>query len=217
MYIGFGSIVPGNPEALTKLLFTAVEVSGQRALVSTGWGGLGRDSSTIPKNVFMLENVPHDWLFKHVSCVVHHGGAGTTSAGIALGKPTVVVPFFGDQPFWGNMVAKAGAGPPPIPFKQLTSDNLANAILMALEPATIEAAKNLGSAISSEEGREATACNFHDGMDIKTLTCDLDPGRKAIWRITKTDIKLSAFAATVLSREGLLNFNDLKQQVYPLA
>ena len=97
MYIGFGSIVVDDPDSMTKLFFEAVKKSGQRALVSKGWGGFGGDQ--IPDSVFMLGNVPHDWLFKRVSCVVHHGGAGTTAAGIALGKPTVVVPFFGDQPF----------------------------------------------------------------------------------------------------------------------
>ena len=67
-----------------------------RALVSKGWGGLGGDKLQVPENVYMLGNVPHDWLFKHVSAVCHHGGAGTTAAGIAAGRPTIVVPFFGD-------------------------------------------------------------------------------------------------------------------------
>jgi UDP:flavonoid glycosyltransferase YjiC (YdhE family) len=95
VYIGFGSIVVDDPNAMTKMIFEAIEITGQRALVSKGWGGLGADELGIPEGVFMLGNVPHDWLFKHVSCVVHHGGAGTTAAGIACGKPTVIVPFFG--------------------------------------------------------------------------------------------------------------------------
>lgn len=99
VYIGFGSIVVDDPNAMTKLIFEAVEKSGQRALVSKGWGGFGADDMGKPDSVYMIGNCPHDWLFKHVSCVVHHGGAGTTAAGIACGKPTVVVPFFGDQTF----------------------------------------------------------------------------------------------------------------------
>jgi UDP:flavonoid glycosyltransferase YjiC (YdhE family) len=51
------------------------------------------------RQLSVLGNVPHDWLFKHVSCVIHHGGAGTTAAGITAGRPTLIVPFFGDQPF----------------------------------------------------------------------------------------------------------------------
>lgn len=65
-------------------------------------GGLG--GVAIPPHVFILGNVPHDWLFdnERVSAVVHHGGAGTTAVGLAKGRPTVVVPFFGDQGFWGT-------------------------------------------------------------------------------------------------------------------
>jgi hypothetical protein len=99
IYVGFGSIVVDDPNAMTKLIFEAVKKTGQRALISKGWGGLGADELGVPEGVFMVGNVPHDWLFPRVSCVVHHGGAGTTAAGIACGKPTVIVPFFGDQPF----------------------------------------------------------------------------------------------------------------------
>lgn len=59
-----------------------------RALVSKGWGNIG--GTDVPDNVFLVGNVPHDWLFPHCSAVVHHGGAGTTAIGIALGLPTVV-------------------------------------------------------------------------------------------------------------------------------
>ena len=195
---------------MTKLIFEAVKKTGQRALVSKGWGGFGADQLGIPEGVFMLGNVPHDWLFKHVSCVVHHGGAGTTAAGIALGVPTVVVPFFGDQPFWGSMVAKAGAGPPPVPSKQLTADTLANAIMEALKPTTLQRAKELGARIASENGAETGAQDFHQKLNVDALRCSVAPCRGAVWRIKRTQIRLSAFAATVLANEGLLDFKDLK-------
>jgi len=83
VYIGFGSIVVDDPEALTKIIFGAVKRAGVRALVSKGWGGLGGEK-VIPENVYLLGNCPHDWLFQYVSCVVHHGGAGTTAIGIAI-------------------------------------------------------------------------------------------------------------------------------------
>ena len=215
VYIGFGSIVVDDPNAMTKLIFNAVRKTGQRALVSKGWGGLGGNELDKPKDVFMLGNCPHDWLFKHVSCVVHHGGAGTTAAGIALGRPTVIVPFFGDQPFWGAMIARAGAGPPPVPYKELTADRLANAILHALKPETLERAGELGQRIREEKGCEAGAASFHAQLDINRLRCMMAPGRPAVWRIktkkpTTSEIRLSAFAATVLGNEGLLDVNQLE-------
>ncbi|KAI4281366.1 MAG: hypothetical protein L6R35_005668, partial [Caloplaca aegaea] len=210
VYIGFGSIVVDDPDAMTRLIFDAIKKSNQRALVSKGWGGLGSDLLEIPDNVFMLGNVPHDWLFKYVSCVVHHGGAGTTAAGIAAGKPTVVVPFFGDQPFWGSMVANAGAGPRPIPSKQLTSDKLAAAILEALRPEALQRAQELGVRISSESGADQGAEDFQDKLDVNSLRCSVAPGRAAAWRVKRTNIRLSSFAATVLGAEGLLKFDELK-------
>lgn len=215
VYIGFGSIVVDDPDAMTKMIFEAVERTGQRALVSKGWGGLGGDELGKPKNVFMLGNCPHDWLFKHVSCVVHHGGAGTTAAGIACGRPTVIVPFFGDQPFWGAMVARAGAGPAPIPYKNLTAESLTEAISEALKPETLELAQQLGERIQHEQGAEAGAASFHAHLNLERMRCMLAPSRPAVW-LTKTrglkseGARLSAFAATVLSEEGLLEMNELK-------
>ena len=210
VYIGFGSIVVDDPNAMTKMVFEAVKKTGQRALVSKGWGGLGADEFGVPEGVFMLGNCPHDWLFKHVSCVVHHGGAGTTAAGIAAGLPTVVVPFFGDQPFWGAMCARAGAGPFPIPYKDLNSDKLANQISEALKPASLERAAELAKKIRSEDGTEGGAQSFHKQMRLETVRCNLYPQRTAVWRVKRTNIRLSALAATVLGNEGLLDFSDLK-------
>ncbi|KAB2580955.1 UDP-glucuronosyl/UDP-glucosyltransferase [Lasiodiplodia theobromae] len=210
VYIGFGSIVVDDPNGMTRLIFDAVKKSGVRALVSKGWGGFGADELGIPEGVFMLGNVPHDWLFKHVSCVVHHGGAGTTSAGIACGKPTVVVPFFGDQPFWGAMVARAGAGPEPIPYKQLTSDKLAEAIQFCLKPTSQERAQELAAKISQEKGCDVGAQSFHQQLRVDELRCSILPNRAAVWRVKRTRILLSALAAVVLANEGLLSFSDLK-------
>ncbi|KAG7439038.1 UDP-Glycosyltransferase/glycogen phosphorylase, partial [Guyanagaster necrorhizus] len=154
IYIGFGSVVVDDPVAMTSTIFEATKQAGVRALVSAGWvhpipifnlchaltlgdfqGGLGGVS--IPSHIFILGNIPHDWLFSNgrVAAVVHHGGAGTTAAGLSKGLPTVVVPFFGDQGFWGNMIHKAGAGPAPIPPKSLTVDSLKDAIGFLVSPA----------------------------------------------------------------------------------
>jgi hypothetical protein len=195
---------------MTELIFEAVKKTGQRVLLSKGWGGMGADKLRIPEGVFILGNVPHDWLFKHVSCVVHHGGAGTTAAGIAAGRPTVVVPFFGDQPFWGAMVARAGAGPHPIPHKQLTADKLADAINFCLEPESLERAQELASRVTAEQGSDMCAQSFHQHLDADRLRCTLAPSRPATWRIRRTQVRLSAFAACTLANANLLDFHDLK-------
>ncbi|KAF2483580.1 hypothetical protein BDY17DRAFT_251074 [Neohortaea acidophila] len=210
VYIGFGSIVLDDPNAMTELIFEAVRTTGQRVLLSKGWGGMGAEELGIPEGVFMLGNVPHDWLFQHVSCVIHHGGAGTTAAGITAGKPTVVVPFFGDQPFWGSMVARAGAGPEPLPHKELTAEKLADAINFCLKPESQAKAKELASKIAREKGSDVGAQSFHQMLDVDKLRCMIAPSRPAVWRVKRTQVRLSAVAACTLANEGLLSFSDLK-------
>ncbi|KAI1424531.1 hypothetical protein F5Y12DRAFT_448742 [Xylaria sp. FL1777] len=210
VYIGFGSIVVDDPDGLTNMIFNAVAATGVRALVSKGWGGLGADSIGVPEGVFMLGNVPHDWLFKKVSAVCHHGGAGTTAAGIQAGKPTIVVPFFGDQPFWGAMVARAGAGPDPIPYKKLTAEGLAEAIRIALKPETQEKAKELGAKIREEQGSDIGAQSFHRHLDVDALRCAVAPSRVAVWRVRRSKIHLSALAAATLVNSGYIRYTDLK-------
>lgn len=108
------------------------------------------------------------------------------------------------------MVARAGAGPLPIPYKALTGDKLAAALVEALKPETLERAKELGAKIKDENGSEVGGKSFHDHLKVDELRCSLAPSRVAIWRIKRTEKRLSALAANVLAGEGLLDFSDLK-------
>jgi len=90
-----------------------------------------------------------------LAAVVHHGGAGTTAAGLRAGVPTVICPFFGDQPFWGRRVPALGAGPQPIPQRRLTAEALSAAIATAVsDPLMRERAAALGAAIWAEDGMQ---------------------------------------------------------------
>ncbi|OJD29965.1 glycosyltransferase family 1 protein [Diplodia corticola] len=208
VYIGFGSIVVDDPQRLTEMVLEAVKKSGVRALVSRGWGKMG--GSDVPDNVFLLGNVPHDWLFPRVSAVVHHGGAGTTAIGIALGKPTVIVPFFGDQPWWASMVYRAGAGPEAVHFKKLTADKLAHNITEALKPEMQVRAKELADKIRGERGAEKAAETFHSMPQMRGMACAICPDRVAVWKVRSTGIQLSAAATTILVGKGLIDPHDLK-------
>lgn len=92
----------------------------------------------------------HEVLFPRMAAVVHHGGAGTTAAGLAAGVPNVVCPFFSDQPFWGRRVAALGAGPPPLPIRALSGRSLA-ARLRAI-PEYRDKAAQLGKLLRVEHG-----------------------------------------------------------------
>ncbi|KAJ5605329.1 hypothetical protein N7510_010483 [Penicillium lagena] len=199
---------------LTALLIEATRLAGVRAVISQGWGQLGSEDIPIPSNVYIIGNCPHDWIFKKVSCVVHHGGAGTTAAAMAAGKPSVVVPFFGDQTFWGKMVAKAEIGPEPIPFRQLTAANLATAIRKALEPTIVERARVAGTQIDRENGIDAGVASFHDQLLQSRLNCSIANSQAAVWKIQKTDIRLSSGAAAILMDRDLLDLEKLELYIY---
>lgn len=215
VYIGFGSIVVDDPDRFTSLIFEAVAKAGVRALVSKGWGGLGGMENT-PDNIYMLENTPHDWLFPRVSAVVHHGGAGTTAIGLKCGKPTMIVPFFGDQPFWGAMVAKAGAGAKaPIPYKNLTVDALAQGITQCLLPETKAAAEKLARDISIEGDGAANAIeSFHRHLPMEgtySMRCSILQERVAVWELKReSHLRLSALAAQILIDKRKIRPHDLR-------
>ncbi|KAJ5620027.1 UDP-glucose-sterol transferase [Penicillium lagena] len=209
IYIGFGSIVVENPDKLTKVILEAARRTGKRTLISKGWSNLGSRESEISDKVFLLGKCPHDWLFPRVSCVIHHGGAGTTAAGLLLGRPTVIVPFFGDQPFWGSIVARAGAGPQPIPYKELTAEKLASAIKEALEVHTQDRANEIGEKMRKEKGTIAAVHSFHQHLNVDLLRCTICPNRPAVWWHRHSHIKLSAFATSVLLNTGHIKPKDL--------
>ncbi|KAH0524272.1 hypothetical protein TsFJ059_006803 [Trichoderma semiorbis] len=209
IYIGFGSIVVEDPDALSEMLFEAVALAGVRAIISRGWSRVG-DKCKVPEDIYLIDNCPHDWLFQHVSAVVHHGGAGTTAAGIAAGRPTVIVPFFGDQPFWGQMIARSGAGPDPVPFKELTAEILAESISFALMPEVQEAAQRMAEDIAEENGAEDTAKSFQDHLGIDDFECEICPGRLATQRHKKTNTRLSSFAVSCLIDKGLIQPPELE-------
>jgi sterol 3beta-glucosyltransferase len=151
IYVGFGSMSHRDPAAATRLVLDAIRMSGQRAVVHSGWGGLSSDD--LPEDVFLTGSVPHAWLFPRVAAVVHHGGAGTTAAGFRAGVPSLLVPFHGDQPFWGRLTAGLGVGPEPITRKRLTAERLAASIQSALSDVQMQKkAAALGQKIRREDG-----------------------------------------------------------------
>uniref|UniRef100_A0A803LHZ6 Uncharacterized protein n=1 Tax=Chenopodium quinoa TaxID=63459 RepID=A0A803LHZ6_CHEQI len=160
IYVGFGSMLLDDSKRTTDIILEALKHTGQRGIIDCGWGGLGI-SSELPDDVFLLENCPHDWLFPQCSAVVHHGGGGTTAAGLKAGCPTTIVPFFGDQFFWGERIHEKGLGPEPIPVHELTVEALSNAIEFMLEPEVKCRAMEIARLIDNEDGVAAAVDAFH--------------------------------------------------------
>ncbi|KAI1413568.1 glycosyltransferase family 1 protein [Hypoxylon sp. FL1857] len=212
IYIGFGSIVVDDADRFTEMIFEAVKLAGVRALVSKGWGGLGHDN--VPENIYMLDNTPHDWLFPRVRACVIHGGAGTTAIALKCGKPTMIVPFFGDQYFWGSMVGNAGAGPMPVPYKKLTAERLAEGIKYCMTDEALEAAQKIARDIELEgDGAKNAVRAFHRNLALSgehSMRCSILDDRVAVWRVKQTSLKLSALAADIAVSWGLISWRRLR-------
>jgi len=151
VYVGFGSMVDHEREETTRIIVEALKQTRQRAILLSGWSDLG--SLELPDSILRIDNVPHDWLFPRMAAVVHHGGAGTTAAGLRAGIPAVIVPFTADQPFWAWRVHELGVGPKWILRKKLTVEKLAAAINQAVkDQAMAQRARQLGRRIRAEDG-----------------------------------------------------------------
>jgi len=151
--VSFGSMVHKDAERIGRAVLGALARTKQRGVILTGWGGWTPEH--LPDGVLTLDAVPHAWLLPRCAAVVHHGGAGTTAAGLRAGVPSVVVPFAGDQPFWAKRVAALGAGPAPIPIKRLDADSLAAALECALGDGSItmrRRAAEVGEKVRAEDG-----------------------------------------------------------------
>ncbi|MFI5315402.1 MAG: glycosyltransferase [Myxococcota bacterium] len=149
--VGFGSMPSPDPGALTREVVRALALSGQRGLLLSGWGALA--DGELPETVLRVESAPHDWLFPRMAAVVHHGGAGTTSAALRAGVPSVVLPFIADQKFWGARIAAIGAGPPAFSRRGLRAEPFAEMLRdLAGNPRYREGAKRVAGELAAEDG-----------------------------------------------------------------
>jgi sterol 3beta-glucosyltransferase len=138
-----------DAEKTDEIVREALRQTGNRGIILSGWSDVKRVAST---EIFCIDSVPHQWLLPHCKMIIHHGGAGTTSAGLQAGIPNIVIPHTADQPFWGNRVYAIGAGPKPIPVKKLSVENLARAILATNDPMIRNHVQSIRDRLRSENG-----------------------------------------------------------------
>ena len=150
IFVGFGSMIRQDGDNLLDIARQVASELGVRVLLQRGWQGVKADS--VDDQVMVIDAAPHSWLFPRMAAVVHHGGAGTTAAGLRAGVPNVLVPHFADQFFWGDWMVKREVGPAAIPRGKLTASRLAQALRNALSARTRAHAAALGASIRQENG-----------------------------------------------------------------
>ena len=151
VFICFGSMPVSKGRKTADTIIEALTLSGRRAIVNLGWTELA--DANLPDFIFPISYIPYDWLLSQMAMVIHHGGSGTTAYGLRSGVPSMAVPFVFDQFFWGRRIATLGAGPLPIPFRQLNSRQLARAIESATSDHDMrQRADSLGQKLRAEDG-----------------------------------------------------------------
>jgi len=148
IYVGFGSMTGIDLPRMLDIVIKAL--NGRRAVVWPGWSDIG--SMALPKNMLRIDATPHDWLFPRMASVIHHGGSGTSHSAASAGKPSIVMPFAGDQPFWADRLHQAGIAPPALSPVRLSPTMLADAVSFVGQPSVIARAAEIGQAMVREDG-----------------------------------------------------------------
>jgi sterol 3beta-glucosyltransferase len=151
--VGLGSPGTQNMLPFINTLDKALKQSEAQAVLTipNKW-----HNQFISTRILPVEYVPHEWLYQHVRVAIHHGGAGSTSASLHAGIPTITVPLGIDQFFWGERIYKLEVGTKPSPQRGLNAEKLAKAIQQALGDEHMrERARGIREKLSLEDGVQA--------------------------------------------------------------
>ena len=152
IYIGFGSMVAKRVPELAAHAIAAARALGRGAIIAGGWAGLDRHAASAD-DILAVDAVPHGAVFPRVAAIVHHGGAGTTTAAARAGVPQVILPHLLDQYYWANRIDRLGLGPRALSVDLITADILADRVDTALNDAGMRRrAAMLGPVVAARNG-----------------------------------------------------------------
>jgi UDP:flavonoid glycosyltransferase YjiC (YdhE family) len=157
IYFGFGSMPVESPADTIAMISAACAQLGERALVCAGW----TDFSDVPhfEHVKMVDAVNHAAIFPACRAVVHHGGAGTTAAGLRAGVPTLILWMLGDQPNWGARVKRLKVGSARR-FSSTTRESLVADLRTILAPHYVARAREIATRMTKPAESVATAADL---------------------------------------------------------
>lgn len=151
--ISLGAMAISGDDAMQAALIAvkAVEKAGLRAIIQ-GWDEPMRQIKT-SENIYHGGSIPHDWLLERSAAIVHHGGFGTTSAGLKAGIPSMAVPHIIDQFIWGQKLFDLGVGPKPLPRTKMSVETFSEALTdLTTNLKYQDNAREIGTKIRAEDG-----------------------------------------------------------------
>jgi UDP:flavonoid glycosyltransferase YjiC (YdhE family)/CheY-specific phosphatase CheX len=194
LFISFGSIPIPNPNEFYNIFIKICEEREIPLIIGRGWSTTNIKSS---KTVFVTDEVPYDYLLPHVKLMVHHGGAGTTSACAHNKIPMLIIPFFGDQFFWGKRVQDLGIGC-AISYKDVNEYNISE-ILDLLE-SNEDYKKNVGEIGDKLENESGVQCAINI-IEQKMLLAYIPPSGKPDSGYAFCSNKLCGAVFTIMQRK----------------
>jgi UDP:flavonoid glycosyltransferase YjiC (YdhE family) len=153
---GFGSIPVESPADTIAMIAAACAELGERALVCAGWS----DFSNVPsfEHVKVVGAVNYAAIFPACRAVVHHGGAGTTAAGLRAGVPTLVLWMADVQVIWGTAVKRLKVGTARR-FSTVTQKSLVSDLRTILAPQYVVRARDIATRMTKPTESVAAAAD----------------------------------------------------------
>ncbi|WP_135454565.1 glycosyltransferase [Mycobacterium sp. DL99] len=108
IFFGFGSLPMESGTKTLAMISSVCAELGERALVCSA----GTDLSDVPQSdhIKVVGAMNYSAAFPACRAVVHHGGLGTTAAGLRAGVPTLILSTDLDQTLWGRRVKRLKVG-----------------------------------------------------------------------------------------------------------
>jgi sterol 3beta-glucosyltransferase len=163
LVVSLGAMSRGQTVARKTADFfvTAIQQAGLRAII-LGWEAALAEMS-LPPSIYPARSISFNWLLPQAAEIVHHGGFGTTAAGLRAGIPALVIPHIVDQFYWAQKVFELGVGPKPIPWGKLDVPTLSAALKELDENSSFrEAAVKIAAQIGSEKGIDQAVCRIQE-------------------------------------------------------
>lgn len=151
-----GSFAPAVAGDFYDVGLAAARKLGRRAVLLAGPLHAARLADAVGPEVHVCARAPHARLFPRASCIVHHGGIGTTGEALRAGRPQLVVPFFGDQHDHGFRVARLGVGT-TLPLSAFDVRRAAEALGMLALERYARTAETIAVGMVGEPGASAVA------------------------------------------------------------
>lgn len=157
IFFGFGSTTVESPAETLATISGACAQLGERALVCAGWSDFGQAPGA--EHVKVVSEMNYAATFPACRAVVHHGGTGTTAAGLRAGVPTLILWMLPDQRIWAGVVSRLKVGTARR-FSSTSRESLAADLRRILAPDYVARAREIAARMTRSAESIATAADL---------------------------------------------------------